>query len=265
MSDAKTRAHVTNLNARILSAKEAIGNEAVSDDYCLNWMKVAYDILVRLHGEQSDTPIRVAYWQPAAPHRNECAAEVKKRLLQTFQASVDQVAAHVEMLESEFAPGAVDHSNHPAMAKADHVFVVHGHDVETKTQVARLLEQLSLQPILLDEQANKGRSILAKFTDHAAEASFAIVIMSADDEGREISDITSPKPRARQNVIFELGYFLAKLGPGRVCALTLGDPEIPSDFSGILVEKKDDRGAWKFNIAKELRAAGFKADANNIK
>jgi len=64
------------------------------------------------------------------------------------------------------------------------------------------------------------------------------------------------KDRARQNVIFEMGYFIAKLGKQKVCAIIKGDIEIPSDYSGILRIEYGSED-WKNNLFKELRAAGF--------
>ena len=72
----------------------------------------------------------------------------------------------------------------------------------------------------------------------------------------------SLKPRARQNVIFELGYFTGKLDRGRVCALTKGNVEIPSDYDGVLYIPFDESGAWRMKLVQELKNAGFEIDAN---
>ena len=71
-------------------------------------------------------------------------------------------------------------------------------------------------------------------------------------------------PRARQNVIFELGYFIARLGRKRVAALKQDSVEVPSDFSGVVYLPYDSNKAWKQALAKELKAAGFEIDWNKV-
>lgn len=140
------------------------------------------------------------------------------------------------------------------------VFIVHGTNNEIKESVARFLDKLSLEPIILHEQPNKGRTIIEKLTDYT-DVSFAIVLLTADDLGKEKSQ-EKLKYRARQNVILELGLFLSKLGKQNVCALYEDKVEIPSDFSGVLyIPLNSD---WKSLLFKELKAVGFDIDANNI-
>lgn len=135
------------------------------------------------------------------------------------------------------------------------VFVVHGHDEGMKHSVARFLERSGLEPVILSEQPDQGRTIIEKFADHAGMASFAVVLMSPDDVGGK--DSSNLRFRARQNVVLELGYFSALLGRKRVCALKKGDLEIPSDFFGVVYKDYDDGEGWKVGLARELRAAGY--------
>jgi predicted nucleotide-binding protein len=157
------------------------------------------------------------------------------------------------------------------------IFVVHGHDEKLKVQVTRFLEQMNLQPIILHEQPNRGQTIIEKFEKHS-DVSFAVVLLTPDDVGGEDNKTSSGifrtilhedddpklKPRARQNVIFEFGYFIGKLGRSNVCGLYCEGVELPSDYSGVLYTKVDNEGAWQFKLVKELRAAGFTVDANDI-
>ena len=115
--------------------------------------------------------------------------------------------------------------------------------------------------MILDEQASQGKTIIEKFESHA-QVRFAIALLTPDDTG-SLSNDDTPRPRARQNVIFELGFFIGRLGRYRVCALTNGEVEIeiPSDYSGVVYIPMDD-GGWKFGLVKELKAAGFNVDAN---
>ena len=141
------------------------------------------------------------------------------------------------------------------------IFVIHGRDNEAKVTVARFLERLDLKPIILHEQSNQGRTIIEKFEQHA-QVGFAVALLTSDDVGALQEDAENLKPRARQNVVFEFGYFIGRLGRNRVCALTKGDVEIPSDCDGVIYIPLDDAGAWKMNLVKELKDAGIGVDAN---
>ena len=142
------------------------------------------------------------------------------------------------------------------------IFLVHGRDEGAKSAVARFLEKLDLQPVILDEQANRGLTIIEKFESHS-DVGFAIVLLTPDDEGGLRGDEKSGRHRARQNVIFELGFFIGRLGRQRVCALTKGSAmEIPSDYSGVVYIPLDGDGAWRSRLVKELKAAGLDVDAN---
>ncbi|MBQ69394.1 hypothetical protein CL689_04975 [Candidatus Saccharibacteria bacterium] len=142
------------------------------------------------------------------------------------------------------------------------VFIVHGHDGESRETVARFLGNIGFDPIILHEQANKGRTIIEK-VEANADVGFAVVLLTPDDLGRAKGD-SDLEPRARQNVLLELGYFMARLGRDKVCALRKGDVSIPSDFAGVVWEAMDEAGAWKQNLARELGAAGHAVDWNKV-
>ena len=142
------------------------------------------------------------------------------------------------------------------------VFVVHGHNDGLKQSVARLLERLDVEPIVLHEQPSQGKTIIEKF-EHHSKVSFAIILLTADDEGKTRGE-PSLRSRARQNVVFEFGFFLGLLGRERVCAVYEDGVEIPSDYSGVLFIKIDGGSAWQYQVAKELRAAGVDVDLNKI-
>jgi len=132
------------------------------------------------------------------------------------------------------------------------VFIVHGHDNATKESVARLLEKLGLEPVILHEKPNAGRAIIEKFEEYSEEVAFAIVLLTPDDIAISNTDHNARIPRARQNVILELGYFIGKLGRNKVCALKKEGVEIPSDYHGVLYIDIDTEDAWKTKIAQEL-------------
>ena len=143
------------------------------------------------------------------------------------------------------------------------VFVVHGHDVGVKETVSRFLSKLDFEPIILHEQPNGGKTLIEKFETNAYDVSFAVVIVTPDDVGRAKSE-TDLKPRARQNVILELGYFMGKLGRSRVCALCSENIEEPSDVTGVVYIPLDASGGWKIQLCRELQAAGLTVDAQKI-
>ena len=162
------------------------------------------------------------------------------------------------------APKKASSSATNPVSQGRDVFLVHGHDVGLKQTVARTLERLELKPIILHEQPNEGRTIIEKFEDYS-DVSFAVVLLTPDDMGYESDkDSETARPRARQNVILELGFFLGKLGRDHVAALYNGDKgfETPSDYDGVLYIPVDEHGHWKFGLVKELKAAGIEVDAN---
>jgi predicted nucleotide-binding protein len=147
----------------------------------------------------------------------------------------------------------------PVASLGSDVFIVHGHDGEAKIAVARFLEKLlRREPIILHERADRGRTIIEKFEDHAANVGSAVVLLTGDDNGGAAGE--SPKRRARQNVVLELGFFLAKLGRERVVILHEEGVELPSDIHGVLYVPLDGRGAWRNTVARELQAAGLEVD-----
>lgn len=143
------------------------------------------------------------------------------------------------------------------------VFIVHGHDEAALQGLARFLEKLGLEAIVLMERPNMGRTIIEKFEDSAGEVGFAVVLMTPDDVGG-VAAGDSQSSRARQNVIFELGYFSGKLGRGKVCLLRKGSVEIPSDLFGVIYTDMDDAGGWKQKLIMELKAAKLHFDANRL-
>jgi predicted nucleotide-binding protein len=143
------------------------------------------------------------------------------------------------------------------------IFIVHGHDEAAKQAVARFLEKLELNPIILHEKPDKGRTIIEKFEDYS-DVGFAIILLTPDDVGHLKDKPGEAKPRARQNVIFELGYFIGKLGRGNVCALHKEGIELPSDIHGVLYVHMDHADGWHMKLAREIKHAGIEVDLNKV-
>lgn len=138
------------------------------------------------------------------------------------------------------------------------VFIVHGRDNESKQEVSRFVESLGLMAIILHEQASAGMTIIEKIERYAGDADFALVLYTPCDLGRGAHESNvRPSNRARQNVVFEHGYLMAKLGRQNVCALVKGHIETPNDISGVVYVSLDPAGGWKGEVAKELRECGY--------
>lgn len=152
----------------------------------------------------------------------------------------------------------------PAVSRAEgskRIFIVHGRDEAAKEMVARYISGLGLEPVILHEKANAGRTIIEKFETHAA-VDYAIVLFTPDDVGYLAGSPQEARPRPRQNVVLELGFFHAALGRNHVCVLHRGDVEFPSDYDGIVYVPLDEAGAWRLLVARELRNSGIDVDLN---
>ncbi len=140
------------------------------------------------------------------------------------------------------------------------VFIVHGHDNETKQEVARFIEQIGLETIILHEQANNGMTIIEKIEYYTNEANFAIVLYTPCDKGKSAKETALAKYRARQNVVFEHGYLMAEIGRKNVCALVKGEIETPSDISGVVYTPLDSASGWKQQLIRELKACNYEVN-----
>lgn len=151
-------------------------------------------------------------------------------------------------------PDQVTSSAPTALPISKRVFVVHGHDDGAKEAVARYLERLGLEAIILHEKPNEGRTVIEK-VEAFSDVGFAVVLLTPDDVGAAKADASNLVQRARQNVVLELGYFIGKLKRSLVCALYTPGVEIPSDYQGVLYIELDAKGAWRTLLAQELSNA----------
>jgi len=153
--------------------------------------------------------------------------------------------ARLEERKEDLAPLSGSAATTGSNGSSRRVFVVHGRDDAAKESAARFLAQLDLE----------------KF-ERYADVAFAVVLLTPDDLGASRDAPQEGKSRARQNVIFELGFFIGRLGRGRVCALHKGDTEILSDYQGVVYVAMDVGGGWKLALAREIREAGIAVDLN---
>jgi len=169
-----------------------------------------------------------------------------------------------EIADQEQDDGAAAPASAVAAPELDlsKVFIVHGHDGAPRAEVARFIEKLGFEAIILHERPNKGRALITKFREEAAGVGFAVVLMTPDDLGKAEKAVDL-RPRARQNVVFELAFCIGKLGPERVAALVKGDIELPSDYDGVVYISFDNED-WQTKLGVELQAAGYEFDWNKV-
>jgi predicted nucleotide-binding protein len=219
------------------------------------------EIKARLNPEPSDEVLLTAL----------AALELDKlidaKILRTGYDQVPRVAMNIRLNAEgrkhlrERTANMRSSSNNRRIENPRRAFIVHGHDHGSKETVARFLEKLDIEPTILHEQADKGKTIIEKFEAHAAEVAYAIVILTGDDVAYAKSQPDKSENRARQNVIFELGFFVGKLGRTHTFALLQEGVALPSDMNGIIYIKLDD-DAWRVRLAKELKATGLEIDLN---
>lgn len=174
---------------------------------------------------------------------------------------VQDIESNKEEYKDEISSPRIKKEN-PELSENE-IFLVHGHDTGLKNEVARFLEKLNIEPIILHEQASSGDTIIEKI-ERYSNVGFAIVLYTPCDVGNSLDNKEKLNPRARQNVVFEHGYFIGKLGRKNVLALVKDDVEKPNDISGVLYINYSEDDGWKLEIAKELNAVGYNIDFNKI-
>ncbi len=187
-------------------------------------------------------------------------AERRAYLSEAFTPLLDRLEFGPSSMAVDTQPSAIAEAVTSVVARNKRkVFIVHGRDNEVKQEVARFIEKLGLHTIILHEQVSAGMTIIEKIERYSNEADFAIVLYTPCDQGRGTHETKMhPRYRARQNVVFEHGFLMAKLGRENVCALRKGEIETPNDISGVVYVDFDAQGGWQTGLVKELKACGYK-------
>ncbi|MBQ3481268.1 MAG: nucleotide-binding protein [Oscillospiraceae bacterium] len=170
-----------------------------------------------------------------------------KAILETY---IEEFEDSQSVIPSNGTPSAMDFSS---------AFIVHGHDEGLKQAVARLLEKQRINAIILHEQPNQGATIIEKFEKNS-DVGAAICLFTADDVGKAKGD-SKENARARQNVVFEAGFFMGSLGRDHVILIADQGVELPSDLKGVVYS---DSSSWQLDVLRELRAIGFQVDYNKL-
>ena len=185
---------------------------------------------------------------------SDYATDITRRILKECRSLLQETTSKSEAPTVNKPKAPMDKSK---------VFIVHGHDNAAKEAVARFVEKIGLKAIILHEQASSGNTIIEKIEANS-NVGFAIVLYTPCDLGRSKEEKDQLKPRARQNVIFEHGYLIGKIGRKNVSALVKGDVETPNDISGVVYIKMDEADSWKYAVGKEMKARGYDVDLNKI-
>jgi len=251
------------IDKQIAKAKALLDHRPLDDGEYSSWELVTRNILEKAFGRNSPNVSSVIDEGKYGMFPGNASAQWwENHHASSLQTQMRSLQGLRELLETELQLSGGQSATVSSGPKGHKIFLVHGHDDRALHETARFLEKLRQEVIILREQPNKGRTLIEKFENYA-DVGFAIVLLTPDDKGGpKDSPASDLKSRARQNVVFELGYFIGRLGRNRVCALYLEGVEIPSDYSGVLYTKMDTSGAWRLEIAKELKAAGLPVDMN---
>lgn len=250
------------IRRQIAAGEKLLNNRPLKNDDFISWKLLTKNFLDKAFGSDSPNVISVT----RAGNVSSCPMNAgdawwENAHVSCLQAQLSRLHTLIELLTTEIElHGDIPELQAQVPLSSHRMFLVHGHDESVLHETARFLEKLDQEVIVLREQPNKGRTIIEKFEDYA-DVGFAVVLLTGDDIGGS-KDASDQKPRARQNVIFEMGYFIGRLGRDRVCVLYGSGVEIPSDYTGVLYQELDSKGSWRLELAKELKAAGYDIDMN---
>jgi predicted nucleotide-binding protein len=158
-------------------------------------------------------------------------------------------------------------SNNSNSPKSNKVFVVYGHDKDSRGQLEAMLRRWGLEPLIIDQLPSEGQTIIEKLENYTEQADFGIVLATPDDVGHRKDHPSERAFRARQNVVLELGMLFSKLGRDRVAILLKSqtDMERPSDIQGLIyISFKDNISEVGLTLAKEMTAKGYNIDVQKI-
>ncbi|WP_242290309.1 TIR domain-containing protein [Bacillus cereus group sp. BfR-BA-01319] len=180
----------------------------------------------------------------------------------------DSLANHINLLE-EMLPNLIEDKTekrtknatqkNPSEDNKNRVFIVHGRDRTALLETEGILNRAGLEPIVLNRMANGGLTLIEKFEKYA-DVKYAIVLLTPDDIGalNENAPLESLnfKFRARQNVVFELGFFIGNLGRLNVCCLHKSTVELPTDIHGLAyLPYNNSVEEVEYSLLKELKEA----------
>ena len=238
------------IRARITEAQRLSNAQYTYEDRLRayeGWSRYNETLLVSLFGRSSENR---DYRTFCKTHQFSIISplECTKRIRESIN-SLEEIYARLELYEEYSGP-----TNTTQDSFGNDVFIIHGRDDGAKEGIARFVIDLELKPIILQEQPDKGNTVIEKLERCSSNVGYAIALVTSDDIGALNQEEDELNPRARQNVVFELGYFMGKLGRERVCLLLKDQVELPSDIGGIVYIYMDSNSGWKAKLHQNIRA-----------
>lgn len=269
-----TKSHLKfkeDLNKRIELGKKLLENEVKTEqdfqdlksqystwnDYNVEYLKRSFNKTIneyRSHYDQAGIPFTFT-------NTVKSPSQELKEFVEKIHNKIDNLQKLIikaDLIPSEISDQKQDHKTE---FNTSQVFIVHGHDELAKTEVARFVEKLGFEAIILHEQVSAGQTIIEKIESYS-NVGFGLVLYTACDVGNTKSNKDNLNFRARQNVVFEHGFLIGKLGRKNVTALVKGTIETPNDISGVVYIPME--GEWKLSIAKEMKNSGYSIDFNLV-
>jgi predicted nucleotide-binding protein len=220
-----------------------------------------------LPGESSKLNSKLTHYVFSVRHGETDAERFWREDGETMLAYIDSLIMDVENDEYDFKETVSEEEPVVQLPQTEKpknkVFIVHGHDGNARERTARFIEKLGFEAIILHEQASRSMTIIEKIEKYSNDVGFGIVLYTPDDMGNVKGEAEKGelKYRARQNVVFEHGFLIGKIGRENVTPLVEGEIELPNDISGIVYINDKD---WQLDIAKEMKAAGYDIDFNKL-
>lgn len=188
------------------------------------------------------------------------AREIIDQKIEEFHNSLQEVTKFSDRMERMDAAFGIPR------AISNQIFIVHGNEITMLNAVVATLKRLGHESLISHDRSLEDKSIFQKFIDHPG-IGFAVVLLSADDIGyRKDQTPNEARLRARQNVVFELGFLMGKLGRERVFVLYVEQRnfELPTSYFEAIYTPYDRFGHWQFELVRRLKSCDYKVDANQL-
>lgn len=227
------------------------------NDYNVEYLKRSFNKTINEYRTQYDKAGIPFIFTSRAQSLNEELKEFVEKVHNKID-NLQKLVEKADLIPSEISDQKEDTKTE---FNTNQVFIVHGHDELAKTEVARFIEKLGFEAIILHEQVSAGQTIIEKIESYS-NVGFGIVLYTACDVGNTKNNMDNLNFRARQNVVFEHGFLIGKLGRKNVTALVKDTIETPNDISGVVYISME--GEWKLSIAKEMKNSGYSIDYNLV-
>lgn len=255
------------LTGEVVQAFHSRGSEFGQERFNTWRRKFSQFLDDNLPGEVSILNAKLTHYAFSVLHGETDAERFWRQDGETMLAYIDSLIIDVDNDEYDFRETESEEESVMQLPQTEKpkskVFIVHGHDGEAKERTARFIEKLGFEAIILHEQPSRSMTIIEKIESYSNDVGFGIVLYTPDDMGNVKGDAEKGelKYRARQNVVFEHGFLIGKIGRKNVTPLVEGAIELPNDISGIVYINDKD---WQLDIAKEMKAAGYDIDFNKL-